>query len=97
MAGAGRGNHANENTGHRLTPLKLNAFAFIWASTGSTPFVDNLQALALMRSFTKRPSAGDHSRFDCMFGSKMRRVLLFACDTLFPVRDAFQSQGKLST
>src|SRR5436189_173743 len=30
------------------------------------------------------PPAGSWTRIDCRFGSKRRRVLLFACETLFP-------------
>jgi hypothetical protein len=37
-----------------------------------------------MRSVTKRFSSATQIRFFCKFGKKRRRVLLFACDTLFP-------------
>jgi len=75
MAGAGRGNHANENTGHRLTPLKLNALRLHLGEHGvHSQFVDNLQALGADAQLHEASQRGDHSRFDCMFGSKMRRV-----------------------
>ena len=41
--------------------------------------------LALTRRRTNRPRAGDHRRFSCRLGSKTRRVLLLACETLLPL------------
>src|SRR5208283_1878970 len=65
------------------------------ASTGSTPNLSIIfSPLALILSFTKRPSAGDHSRLDCMFGSKTRLDLLFAWDTLFPLSGRFPVTGQ---
>ncbi len=41
---------------------------------------------ALNRNRTNRFSLGTQIRFDCIFGSQVRRVLLFACDTRLPKR-----------
>lgn len=44
-----------------------------------SPFVE-------IRSFTQRFSFGTQKRCVCRLGKNRRRVLLFACDTLLPVR-----------
>lgn len=43
-----------------------------------------LIAFALTFNFTQRFSVGTQKRFTCKLGSKRRRVLLLACETLLP-------------
>ena len=55
------------------------------ARTESIPFLSIIRIpLVERRNLTQRPSLSTQNRWVCKFGRNLRRVLLCACETLFP-------------
>src|SRR5579863_8443781 len=89
VAGVGAGDQF-DFLAHGYLPQTFSPRARMSWTTASSPNLSMMRMpLEDTRRRTKRFSLSSQNRWVCRFGRKRRRVLLLACETLFPVAGAF--------